>query len=568
MVAGLLGVLGLAWAGLYVAAGPGIAQGTTVLGVRIGGQSKAGAADTLRRALADEARRPIAVRAAEVTTSVSPAAAGLGLDVPATLEAATARTWNPLQLLRTVGGGAAVDPVVSLDRPRLRAAVAALARQVDREPVEGTVRVDATGRAREVAPVDGRRLDRAGAADTLAAAYLGRRHLAGRPEDLPVTVVDPLVSRSEVDRVLAQVAVPATASPLTVVVDGARAVLGPRDIAAALTFDSDGQGSLRPVLDGQSLHRAVAEQLESVEVPPRDATFRIRQGRPVVVPAAAGREVAPETLAAAVLPLLTLTGDARTARVPLEVTQPKVTTAMAKRLGVVEQVATFTTYYPSDFPPRLQNIHRAANLMDNTLLLPGEVFSLNRAVGERTAARGFAAGFIISGGQLEVDYGGGVSQLATTTFNAAFFAGLQIVEQHPHSFYISRYPEGREATVFWGSKDLRFRNDSENGIFITTSYTNSSVTVSMYGTRRYRIESVKGPRYDVAPYRVVYDPRPPGVTPGSCVATSGVPGFKVVVTRVFYQGGTRVKSEAFRTTYAPENEVRCGSSGPPPTRRR
>jgi hypothetical protein len=86
--------------------------------------------------------------------------------------------------------------------------------------------------------------------------------------------------------------------------------------------------------------------------------------------------------------------------------------------------------------------------------------------------------------------------------------------------------------------------------------------VNVYGTRRYRIESVKGPRYDVKPFTVVYDSRPPGTTPGTCVATEGVPGFRVVVTRIFYQHGQRLKTEEFRTKYAPENEVRCGSSGP------
>ena len=156
-------------------------------------------------------------------------------------------------------------------------------------------------------------------------------------------------------------------------------------------------------------------------------------------------------------------------------------------------------------------------------MLPGKVFSLNNAVGERTEARGFAAGFIINNGKLEVDFGGGVSQLATTTFNAAYFAGLEIVEHNPHSFYISRYPEGRESTIAWGYKDMRFRNDSPHGIFITTSWTSGSVTVSIYGTKRYRIESVKGPRFDIKPFSVVYDPRPPGTTPGTCVATEGVP---------------------------------------------
>jgi vancomycin resistance protein YoaR len=262
-------------------------------------------------------------------------------------------------------------------------------------------------------------------------------------------------------------------------------------------------------------------------------------------------------LSAAVLPALSRTGAARTVTVPLEVSEPEVTTEVAQGLGVVERVATYTTYYPSDFPPRLTNIHRAADLMDHTLVLPGRVFSLNRTVGERTEARGFAAGFIINNGQLEVDFGGGVSQLATTTFNAAYFAGLDLVERYAHSFYISRYPEGRDATVAWGFKDLRFRNDSPNGVFITTAYTNSSVTVTIYGTKRFRIESVKGPRYDVKPFKVVEDQRPAGTEKGDCVATEGVPGFRVVVTREFYQGGSQVRTDKLRTRYAPENEVRC-----------
>ena len=109
----------------------------------------------------------------------------------------------------------------------------------------------------------------------------------------------------------------------------------------------------------------------------------------------------------------------------------------------------------------------------------------------------------------------------------------------------------------WGFKDLRFRNDSPNGVFITTAYTNSSVTVTIYGTKRFRIESVKGPRYDVKPFKVVEDPRPQGTEKGTVSPPRACPGFRVVVTRVFYQGGTQVRTEEFRTKYAPENEVRC-----------
>ena len=555
--AGLVGLLAALWVGLYAVAGSGIADGTTVLGVDVGGQSRTAATATLTRELRDEARSPVPVRVGNLSRSVRPARAGLSIDVPATVATAQARSWNPFHLLDALAGGDEVEPVVAVDRARLRAAVDRLAARVDRDTVEGSVRFGAAGAVHPVLPVAGLALGRERAATALAEGYLGGYLRGGSPVVLPAREDPPEVSAAEVTRVAEQVATPATASDLTLTVAGTSVVVQPRLVAASLTFVNDGSGRLQPALDGAALHAALAQQLAAVESPAVDATFRVRSGRPTVVPARPGREVLPATLSAAVLPVLTQSGAARTATVPLEPSEPALTTAAAQALGVVERVSSFTTYYPSDFPPRLQNIHRAADLMDRTLVLPGKVFGLNRTVGERTEARGFAAGFIINNGKLEVDFGGGVSQLTTTVFNAAYFAGLEIVEHHPHSFYISRYPEGREATVAWGFKDLRFRNDSPHGVFVTTSYTDSSVTVNVYGTKRYRIESVKGARYAVKPFQVVDDPRPEGTDPGSCVATEGVPGFKVVVNRLFFQGGTQVRSEEFRTAYAPENEVSC-----------
>ena len=147
-----------------------------------------------------------------------------------------------------------------------------------------------------------------------------------------------------------------------------------------------------------------------------------------------------------------------------------------------------------------------------------------------------------------------------------YFAGLQDVEHQPHSFYISRYPEGREATIAWGSKDLRFTNDSGHGIFVTTSYTNRSIRVTMWGTKRFTaVTSVKGPRTDVKPFPTQYDPRPEGTTSGSCVHQDGVVGFRVNVTRRLFQGITLVGSQTFSTRYAAEARIICGSTGPAPT---
>lgn len=564
----VLVVLGLAagvavalYAAAYVLAGPGVARGTTVLGVGIGGQSRSAATATLERELRDEARAPLPVRAGPQRAELDPREAGLSLDVAATVDAAMARSWNPLELVDALIGGDDVRPVVATDDAALRSAVTDLAGRLDRDATDGSVGFTRQGAVRTVDSVPGVRLRRAEAGEALVAGYL----VAATPRTvrLPVDVERPAIDQAEVDRVAAEVAEPAVSAPIALTVEGSTTPIPPEAVARSLTFAATPQGRLEPELDAEKLHAGVADELAPVERPARDASFEIVADRPTVVPSRRGREVLPETLAAAVLPVLTATGPARAVTVPLERSEPELDTATAKSLGVTELVADYTTFYPSDFAPRLTNIHRAADLMDDTLVMPGKVMSMNRTVGERTAERGFAAGFIINNGRLEVDYGGGVSQLATTFFNAAFFAGLEIVEHNPHSFYISRYPEGRESTVAWGVKDVRIRNDSEHGVFVTTSHTSSSVTVRMWGTKRYRIESVKGPRYDVKPYTVIYDPRPVGTSRGDCVSQQGVPGFRVVVTRIFYDDGQKVRSEEFRTRYNPENEVRCGSSGPP-----
>lgn len=159
------------------------------------------------------------------------------------------------------------------------------------------------------------------------------------------------------------------------------------------------------------------------------------------------------------MPLLTKTGAARTAAVATQTVQPKLTRDTVGPLGIKEKMSTFTVNFePAAY--RTTNIGRAAELINGSVVLPGETWSFNRTVGERTKANGFVDGIIIQDDQFTKASGGGVSAVATTVFNALFFAGVKPLEHGAHSFYIERYPEGREATVAWGSLDLRFLNDS------------------------------------------------------------------------------------------------------------
>ena len=260
------------------------------------------------------------------------------------------------------------------------------------------------------------------------------------------------------------------------------------------------------------------------------------------------RATTPAKVQAAVLPALTSPG--RVATIAPVQTQPKVTTAMAKAWGVTEVVSSFSSAFPVN-PPRTTNITIAARTLDGTLVKPGETFSLNAVLGQRTGAKGYQKAPVINGGRLETDYGGGVSQVSTTVFNAAFFAGVRIEQHTPHSFYISRYPEGREATISWPDVDNRWTNDTGKAILIHSHVSGNEVTVTFYGTRVWDVEAVKGPRRNVVQPRTITDDSP------GCVAQSPTVGFDVTVSRIFRKDGRQVRTSQFSTHYIPEDDVRC-----------
>ena len=169
---------------------------------------------------------------------------------------------------------------------------------------------------------------------------------------------------------------------------------------------------------------------------------------------------------------------------PLAAVPPERGLAEARGLNIVEQVATFTTEHKAG-EPRVRNIHRIADLMRGQIIEPGKTLSVNDIVGRRTAERGFVSAPVIQDGNFEEGVGGGVSQFATTLFNAAFFAGLEFPEYQSHSIYISRYPYGREATLSYPRPDLKIRNPTPNGVLIWATYSETSITVTLWSTKHF-----------------------------------------------------------------------------------
>ena len=527
-----------------------VPAGVHVAGVDLGGLTVDEAEARLQQGLRDRVSAPVPVSADGEQLALDPATAGLRLDAGATARAAA--DAGPLDRLRAVFGvDQDVEPVVDVDEAALRAAVQALAPQVDREPREATVHfteADAPVPV-PVPPLTGRDLDVDGAVEAVREGWLDEE-----PVELPVDVEQVEITESELSEALEQRAAPAVAAPVVVDVEGDELVVPPRAIAAALRFEVDDEGELAPRVLPDVLHAQLQQPLEEVGTPPVDATFDVSSGTPVVVPSTPGSTVSAADLATAVSGVLTEQAPRR-ARAPLSPAQPRLTTEQAEGLGVRELISTFTSKHPC-CAPRVQNIHRIADIVDGHVVLPGETFDLNEFVGPRDRERGFVDAPQILEGEFVDRIGGGISQFATTLFNAVFFAGLEDVAHSPHSYYIDRYPPGREATLSYPEPDLIFRNDTPHGVLIDTSYTDTSVTVTFWGTKRFdEVLSETGPRTRLRDFDTRYVQRP------DCTATEGEQGFDIVVTRVFVDDGEVVAREPFHTRYKPEPRFICG---PPP----
>jgi vancomycin resistance protein YoaR len=542
-----VGAVATVYLALVATTGDGLPRGSQVLGVDVGGQTEQQAVATLTSALGERADSEMVVVVDGKKVTIVPSDSGLAFDADATVSGYAGRIWNPVTLLTQFTGGPTIDPVVTVDEAKLDETVATLAADVDEPAVEPSIEY-AGLRPKLTEATSGTVLDRAASAEAIRTAYL----VSTAPVVLPIVDSEPTVSSDTAAQSLS-VAKTAVEAPVTVKVDGITATIPPATIAKALTFPAK-DGKLEPVLDGDVLRAAIAGRIASIESPGRDAGWKIVAGKPVVVPSKVGRGVNAELLATDVAGVLAESdATARTITAQIGTIEPKLTTEKAKTLGVVEKMSSFQQNFPYA-AYRVQNIGTAARYINNTLLMPGETFSLNDTIKERTVANGYTKGFVVGeGGVFKEDLGGGVSTSATTTWTAAFYAGLERVHTQAHSIWISRYRAGLEATVAWGQFDMTFRNDTKSAVLIKTTMRNTSLTVSMYGTKVYdKVRAVSGPRENVRPFKTLYDDS------STCHAQAGSPGFSIVVTRVFYKGGEVVKREPIRTVYRPSPTVKCG----------
>ncbi|MEV4171084.1 VanW family protein [Nonomuraea sp. NPDC049709] len=522
-----------------------VLRGTRVSGVDIGGLTVTQAADKLRGELATKLSKPVVVDIGGKKETIQADEAGLELDVVGTIGQAPSGFPSPEEVWRGLTGTTELQPKTTVDSSQLTRTVEGMAEAADKRAHEGRVTfIGLQPRARQ--PEDGVLLDRDDAVRRISAAFLS----GGGTVVLTLRPAKPATTPEAVEAALTK-ARAAVSAPLTLTLGAKQAQISPAMIAANLTYIADGDGGLVPQFNAKAVLEVVESSLVDAAQQPRDATYEIVDGKPVLVPARAGRGVNDKLLARDAEKVFDQ-GGSRTIPVRLGTVAPLVETSQIQGLGIKELVSTFTTNFDC-CQPRVKNIQRMAQELDGHVVKAGETFSLNDVVGERTAEDGYVEAGQIVGGRMVNIIGGGASQFATTMYNAAFFGGFEDVAHQPMDYYAPRYPAGRDAALLYPDLDLKWRNDSESGVLIKTAFTETSVTVALWSTKRYdEITVVESERRNFTPFRRESS------SAADCLPTVGEQGFTIDVTRVFHKDGKVVKKDKKLTTkYRPQAQMTC-----------
>ena len=537
----------------------GVLPNTTLAGTDVSGMSRADLEQTVDRLAAERTGEIVTVELGDRSRSATNATLGFTVDREVTVE----RVWRRGRQLNPIGalsdhirasfGSASYDLVTSVDDDAVKGWARSLADPLTVPPTEGTVRfVGADVRRRD--PEPGQRLVSASLEQQTREAFTAR---GDDTLDIETDEVAPTTTTADIDR-LEQRARRLVSGPVTLERGDATLELDPAAIGRLYRVQrtvDDEDVTLDLVVRRQRLRALLDDVRGRFEVEPRDATVVLTSSGPQVRNGRRGFTLDVGAVTDKLDELARGEGDdARTGTMPGEHVAPDRTTTDARELRITERVSSFTTNHDC-CQGRVTNIHRFADLMDGVLIEPGETFSLNGHVGPRTADKGFVAGGAIQQGEYVDEVGGGVSQFATTFFNAAYFGGYDIVEHKPHSYYISRYPVGRESTINYPTVDVKIRNNSPYGLMVDTSYTSTAITVTFWGRKWAEVSSSTGAPHNHTSPETQYEDNPDLPKGTERVIQSGGRGFDVVVTRRlnYLEGGS--ETEEFFTRYLAEPRI-------------
>ncbi|MCS5480552.1 VanW family protein [Corynebacterium sp. YIM 101645] len=546
VIAGIFALLAVAYGVDYFLTKGNVPRGTTVGGVDISGMSPADARTTLERELGGVVDEPVTVTAGDRTVEFIPAQAGLSIDFAQTVEEIGTESANPiLRLQGLFGSGTEAEIVSATDDAALAPQLERMHSELSAEPADGRIEL-IDGRVQVTEAINGHVIDPAALREGVTTDWLDPAGIEVDAEVTPPAIdADTVAATAEGD------AAAVISGPLTVTGrDDINGLIPPERMGEVVTFVPE-DDRLRTDINVEAAQGILDETLSETESTRRNADITFSGGSRQITPHSDGVQINWETTLEGFHDrVLSTDPEDRQWEAEYEDDPATFTTEMAEVATFDEVVGEFTTsgYSASSGV----NIQLVASTVNGAIVAPGDTFSLNGYTGPRGTAQGYVDSGIIINGRGGTAVGGGISQYATTLYNAAYFAGMEDVAHTPHSYYISRYPAGREATVYEGAIDLQFRNNSQYPVRIESTVGGGNVTIRLTGVKTVQVESVNGGRW--APTQ----PQTMNVSGSDCSPSGGAPGFTTSDTRIIRDlAGNEISREVQTTVYDPQPIVRC-----------
>lgn len=521
-----------------------IPRGIGVAGVNISNMTKAEAEQALVENLGASLSNPVVIRAGTQQTTIDPVIAGLDVDWRATIDGVGEQSLNPFTRLVSIFRTTQVPLASTADKARLDPVLDQALVALHREPVSGRVWLE-NAKVNMDKSVEGQRVDRSDLETEVVGDWLDAQGVGVEP-----ITVDAPISQNTLDDLAADPAKKAISAPFIVhgrdKVDG---VIPPERMGEVVTFPVEND-EIRTDVNRQAAQSIALDALSATEQKAQNAKIKFASGAKVVTPEVNGTKINWDATFEDIEDHIIGT-KAREIDAIYQDAPATFTAAQAQTATFNEMMGEFTT---GGFEAASgKNIALTAQMVDQAVVAPGDTFSLNGYTGPRGSAQGFVKSGIIIDGRSGTAVGGGISQFATTLYNAYYFAGLEDVVHTPHSYYIPRYPAGREATVYEGVIDLSFRNDYPYPVMIQTSADASNVTVRIMGQKTRKVQSINNGRWAQT------SPQEKKVPREGCSPSGGSPGFTTSDTRVISDlSGNEIRRETTTTKYDPEPIVRCG----------
>ena len=473
------------------------------------------------------------------TVETTTAELGVVYDADATIDAVldAPGPGNPFSFLARLFSTYDVEPVIEIDQATLETTVEGFELDLD-APVDPVIQI-ANDSLEVTDGSAGQQVDLGDLTEQIHANYgpSGFEIEVAIIEIRPAAPSDDLIASAEMMTDL-------IADGLEVTIRADTVQVSTSELATWLVIEID-NGAAELAIDEELATTYLTSQFPDPIVEGTDATITVENGKPEIIGGTPDTVCCDHQLGAKVLRAL----ESGTAEVQLDGKEGKrqFGRKWARGLGIKELIGEFETFYTPG-QSRVANIARISEITRGVIIEPGDTFSVNDFVGRRTAEDGFVAAGVIYQGVFSEDVGGGISQYATTLFNAAFFAGLDFGEYQSHSIYISRYPYGREATLNYPHPDLQIVNTTPHAVMLWPTTDEDSVTVRLFSTRFAE-----------------------GFATGQVSAASGVACTKVTTERTrVYEDGRKPVIDTVTALYRAEGVACDGSSSiptttPPPT---